>query len=309
MDRRLIPLNGLIALLRGDGRWPSLLRNQGWERHQFEMLVSTSSGDIRADAVLFRTAPALVLLAECKSGKNLEEEQARRYLAADATALRRAGTLPSVLRDEPDVAVRAMFVGLEDERAALEHALRALEIEAPLLTIGSSRVRLSGSSGVTGLDDFDQRHDGGLPPARFPVDHQSPDDEIQELLVPQLTAAQARGLEFLGIESLCEALLPEWALLGRGVQQSFIQRCETILRRLTSAAMRRYFRYEPRTGSSQGRVVILSTPAALDPRGATRAWQAAQGRAARSIGRQPQPQIEGQLSLEDLAETGGIAEE
>jgi hypothetical protein len=308
VDKRLIPLNGLIALLRGDAQWPSLLRDQGWQRHQFEVLVSTPVGDFRADAVLFRTAPPLVLLAECKSGKNLDEEQARRYLAADATALRRAGTLPAAFRTE-DVPVRAMFVGLEDERAALEHGLRELEIEAPLLTVGSRRVRLSGASGVPGLDDFDQRHGGGLPPARFPVDHQSPEDEIQELLVPQLTAAQARGLEFIGIESLCEALLPEWALLGLGVRQSVIQRCEAILRRLTTAAMRRDFRYEPRTGTTQGRVVILRTPAAFDPRGATRAWQAAQGRAARSIGRQPQPQIEGQLSLEDLAETGGIADE
>jgi hypothetical protein len=308
VDKRLIPLNGLIALLRGDGQWPSLLCDQGWQRHQFEVLVSTPIGDFRADAVLFRTAPSLVLLAECKSGKNLDEEQARRYLAADATALRRAGTLPAAFRNE-DVPVRAIFVGLEDERAALEHALRTLEIEAPLLTVGSRRVRLSGASGVAGLDDFDHRHKGGLPPARFAVDHQSPDDEIQELLVPQLTAAQARGLEFVGIESLCEALLPEWALLGLGVRQTFIQRCEAVLRRLTTGAMRRDFRYEPRTGSTQGRVVILRTPAAFDPRGATRAWQAAQGRAARSIGRQPQPQIEGQLSLEDLAETGGIADE
>ena len=126
--------------------------------------------------------------------------------------------------------------------------------------------------------------------------------------MPQLTAAQARGLEFAGIESLCEALLPEWALLGLGVRQSFIERCEANSAEATTAAMRRDFRYEPRTGSAQGRVVILRTPAAFDPRGATRAWQAAQGRAARSIGRQPQPQIEGQLSLEDLAETGGICE-
>jgi hypothetical protein len=59
------------------------------------------------------------------------------------------------------VPVRAIFVGLEDERAALEHALRALEIEGPLLTVGSRRVRLSGASGVPGLDDFDHRHEGG----------------------------------------------------------------------------------------------------------------------------------------------------
>jgi hypothetical protein len=309
VDRRLIPLNGLIALLRGDGRWLPLLRDQGWRRHQFEVLVSTPLGDFRADAVLLRIDPALVLLAECKSGRNLDEEQARKYLAADAVALRRAGTLPAIFGNDTTVPVRTLFAGLEDERAALEHALRALDIEAPLLTVGPRRVRLSGASGIAGLDDFDFRHDGGMPPARFPVDHQSPEDEIQELLVPHLTAAQARGVEFVGVEALCESLLPEWALLGRGVRHDFIKRVEAILRRLTASSLRLDFGYEPRTGTAQGRVIVLRTPASFDPRGATRAWQAGQDRAARALGRQPRPQIEGQLSLEDLAEAGGIADE
>jgi hypothetical protein len=45
VDERLIPINGLIALLRGEGGWPALLREQGFRRHQLEVPASTSRRD------------------------------------------------------------------------------------------------------------------------------------------------------------------------------------------------------------------------------------------------------------------------
>lgn len=309
MDKRLIPLNGLIALLRGEGKWPGLLRDQDWQRHQFEVPISTSLGNFRADAVIFRADPPVVLLAECKGGRNIEEDQARKYLAATLDDLRRAGALPIPLRNVRETQVKVLFVGLEEERASLERGLRELSVDAPLLTIGRKRVRLSGASSTPGLDDFDERHEGGLPPARFRVDHQSPQAEIEELLVPLLAAAQARRVEFLGLEAISAELLPEWPLLAFGARGAFRDRVQDALRRLGAGLQRRDFRYEPRSATIDGRVVFLQTPAQFDPRGATRAWQAVQGRASRALGRQPQPAIEGQLSLEDLADEGGIAEE
>ncbi|HEX7290087.1 MAG TPA: hypothetical protein VF250_03075, partial [Conexibacter sp.] len=91
MDERLIPINGLIALLRGEGRWPGLLGDQGLRRHRLEVPVSTPRGDFRADALLYRRDPDLVLLVEAKSGRNIDAAQAEKYVAADATWLRRAG--------------------------------------------------------------------------------------------------------------------------------------------------------------------------------------------------------------------------
>lgn len=166
MDERLIPINGLIALLRAEGGWPDELRQQGFERHRLEMPISTPLGDVRADALTYRCAPDLVLLTECKSGRNIEEAQARRYLGANAEWLRRGGALPPVLRNSPGVAVGTLFVGREEHRADLERGLRQLGIDAPLLTVGSDRVRLSGANATPGLDDFKVRHEAGLPPPR-----------------------------------------------------------------------------------------------------------------------------------------------
>ena len=103
MDERLIPINGLIALLRGEGGWAGLLRDQGFERRQLEAPISSPEREVRADAILYRIDPNLVLLGECKSGTNIDEAQARKYLSVDASWLERAGLLPGscvVRRDD-----------------------------------------------------------------------------------------------------------------------------------------------------------------------------------------------------------------
>jgi hypothetical protein len=309
VDTRLFPLNGLIALLSsGADKWPKLLREQGWERHQFEVKLGSSLGNFTADAVIYRLDPDVILLSETKSGNNIEQEQARKYLDAKIDDLRRFGAVPHPLRGRA-ADVRTLFVGTEDARPRLEKGLTSLGITGPLLSVGRSRVRLTGTSGVSGLDGFDEHHAGGSPPARFKIDHQSDEAEIAEVVVPIIAAAQARGQEFIGLEQICIESVPEWALLPNNAQGDFRRRIGEVLRRLASGPQKRDFRFEPRTGRSDGRVVILATPADRDPRGMTQAWQAAEGRAAKGLNRRHQPQVPGQMSLEDLAGEGGIGRE
>lgn len=309
MDKRLLPLNGLIALLSsGADKWPKLLRDQGWQRHQFEVRLGSSLGNFTADAVIYRLNTDVVLLGEAKSGNNIEEEQAQKYLDAGLDDLRRFGALPPPLRGRtPEV--RTLFVGTEDARPRLEKGLTALGITGPLLTVGRSRVRLTGTSGVPGLDGFDEHHEGGSPPARFKIDHQSDEAEIAEVVVPIIAAAQARRQEIIGLEQICIESVPEWALLPNSAQGDFRRRVGDVLRRLASGPQKRDFRFEPRTSRGDGRVVILATPADRDPRGMTQAWQAVEGRAARGLNRRHKPQVPGQMSLEDLAGERGIDRE
>lgn len=72
--------------------------------------------------------------------------------------------------------------------------------------------------------------------------------------------------------------------------------------------MAMYFRFE-RTAEVEPRVVIQRSPASADPRGATQQWQAESRRAGRAIGRTRAPAPQGQLSIEDLAREGGLADE
>lgn len=310
MDDRLIPINGVIALLRGEGGWPRLLGDQGFRRDKLEVPLQTSLGPVRVDAVLYRKQPDLILLVEAKSGKNIDRKQATRYLSANAEWLRRVGALPAPLRRNPAVPVRTMFAGLEKHRAQLERALREFEIDAPLLTVGASRARLTGASCVPGLDDFDMQHKAGLPPARLPIDHQSQDDELRELVIPELIAAQAQDEDVVAVESLAARILPEWAVLSHSARRSFANRVSQLVRHLATHGMRGQFRYEPETRADMtGRIIIERTPATDDPRGRTRAWQAQQNRAGAALRRQRRHPTPGQLSLDDLAEAGGLADD
>lgn len=166
MDPRLIPLNGLLALARADGGWPGPLGDQGFRVHLVEAPIYSEPANVRADAILYRRDPDLVVPCECKSGRNIEVRQARSYLAADAEGLRAAGSLPPELRGSAAVAVQPLFVGREEMRDALLASFAQFDLEAPLLTVAAGAARLSGADAVLGLDDLSLTHDAGLPPAR-----------------------------------------------------------------------------------------------------------------------------------------------
>ncbi len=308
MENRLVPINGLIALLSGEGGWPAALAEQGFRRHVLEAPIPTNRGAIRADAVIYRVDPVLILAVETKSGRNLEEEQARRYNVIDGLALRRGGALPAAVARGDRVEVRPLFVALEEHRGDVTRQLASLGIHAPLLTVSGERAQLTDTGRAPGLEEFDVRHGAGVPPARIPVDHQSPVEELRELLAPQLVAAQARRQEFVTVSSLCEQILPEWPILSAGGQRDFVRRVEHVLRAVT-ARLHDQFRLEPATSSMSSRVSILRTPASLRPQGRTQGWQAQERRFAEALGRgHQQPEAE-QLSLDDLAQEGGLADE
>ncbi len=311
MDPRLTPLNGLIALVRGDGLWPRSLGEQGLRVHIFEAPVYTDEGNITADAILYRLDPPLLVLAECKGGRNVDAQQGRRYLIATREGVFGAGSLPPDLRTYAEIPIVAMFVGNETHRGDLEASMDQHDIQAPLLTIGPDCARLTHVEAASRLSTFDLSHQAGLPPARFPIDQHSPTEEIHELTIPILVAAQARQEEAVDVEAVCRELLPEWAVLGKEARRSFVSRVDDALCRLLEGDFGAQFRYEPGTRASQARIRILETPAASDPRGTPQSWQAQQRRAAKALGRRRRPPIEGQLalSLEDLAQAGGVGED
>jgi hypothetical protein len=311
MDERLIPINGLIALLRGDGGWPATLGRGDFLRHQLEMPLHTPNGDIRADAVIYRMAPDLVLLCECKSGRNVDIEQAEKYLSVDVEWLERSGAIPPQLSKSEALTVRTLYVGREEHRPELEQGLQPLGA-VPLLSIGASRVQLSGAGRTPGLEDFIEPHNGGLPPARLPVDRQSEDAEILELLIPAVVAAQASLEDIVQVEALCQRILPEWPTLAAAASGEFIRRIAQLLKALAADEMKGQIRYEPskQQPHTRGRLVIVDSPAKRDPRGRTQAFQAQQHKAEKVLRRKSRKApIPGQTSLDELAQEGGLADE
>jgi hypothetical protein len=299
VDSRLIPLNGVVALLRNEPSWFSALADQGFRLHLIEADVQSTPAVIRADVIFYRRDPDLIILCECKSGKNIQPRQARSYVAADFAGLRQRGTNPGHL--PAGTPVQAVFAGLEPERDALVESMQREGIEAPLLTIGPGRACLE-IAGVTGMEEFDvEDRRAGLPPMRFRIDADSPSTEIKELVVPEIVAAQSRGDEFIDLNGLAQDLLLDWAALGLPAQRGFVKRLKDAGRELAQDGMRGDISVESGNNIAP-RITILRRMVERDPRGAPQAWQAQARRAAQALGRGDGPAAEApaQMSLDDL---------
>lgn len=304
MDPRLIPLNGVLALLaHGQGAgWPNDLTQQGFRLHLLEGDVQSTPQAVRADVIAYRRNPDLVLLFECKSGKNVKARQARGYINAEATGLARRGTLPSALRHSQEVAVQAVFVGRRECGDELAESLVREQIVAPLLLVGGDGATLTGSE-RDGLDDFAHRNEtSGHPPGFVLVDHESPIEELMELLVQQIHVAFSQRTEVLDIGQVAAKLHPYWEQVSKVAQQSLINRLKAASQALVAGEMGGDLAYESSQTISP-RLVLLGRPADADPRGAPQAWRGHARRAADTLGRTRKPEIEGQLSIsfEDLA--------
>jgi len=145
VERRLIPVNGVLALLRATGgaTWPNDLASQGLQLHLLEADVHSAPQSVRVDVMAYRTDPDLIVLFECKSGRNISPSQARGYCDATFDGVRRRTTVPAALRGRSNVAVLPVFVGLDDDGEGLVASMACEGIEAPLLLVGARGAALA----------------------------------------------------------------------------------------------------------------------------------------------------------------------
>jgi hypothetical protein len=298
MDRRLIPLNGVLALLStGAGTsWPNDLAQQALRLHLLEGDVQSTPQTVRADVIAYRVEPALIVLFECKSGRNISPAQARGYCNATFDGLRRRTSIPGPLRDWSNVPLVSVFVGLDAQADALVESMAREQISAPVLLLGQTGAELRGSS-TPGLIDFVNRSERyGMPPGRVLIDQDSSIDEIREIVIQQVGVALSRGDQVVELAQVAGAAHPYWASVARPAQLALMERLKAAARSLASGEMREDLAYESSNVISP-RLVLLAEPRKADPRGAPQAWQALKRRASRSVGRTERPQIEGQLRL------------
>jgi hypothetical protein len=298
----LLPLNAVLALVNHDGAWFHDLADQGFRLYAVELKVQSSAGVVVADAVIYRRHPELVLLCEGKSGRSVEEKQARKYSAADAAALRRGGSLPASVSTEATVC--PLFVVMNDVRAHIEAALQGFGIEAPVLSIDRGFARLDGTC-PDGLERFLRETSAGpkrWPPARVRVDHQSPLEELIELLAQQIVAAQARRQPELDLAEAASRIYRQWPALSQSGRRDFLRRLRDCARHLAKGSLKDTIRVEPGSNNVPPKIVIERTPAALDTRGMPQAWQGEARHMAVDLGRTggSPPEEAKQLSLDDL---------
>lgn len=200
MERRLIPINAWIALHRGEAGWPAKLAEQGFRIHRLEAPIQTSQGQVVVDGISVADARHAVVPTECKSGQNIENDQAQRYAAMTATDVARFVGLPF---GPASAELNPMYACLEESKAGVVVDLDRLGLAFAVLSVGDGNVALD-ARGSTLLQTFDQAVPAGPPPRYVVLDPDSPDDEFVEYLMPELVATASRGEEYIRLETLVE---------------------------------------------------------------------------------------------------------
>lgn len=313
MEERLVPLNAVLALLRGDAGWPAPLREQGLACERLELPVTTSEGVVVID-VLAHTEPCqLIVPIEAKGGGNVEDDQAAKYLLAtpkDVAAIvtMRGYSDQTVLAplvvcfEEHDARIRLGLAKAETSRGSAEgdedmqpDALRRFSV----LKISPDRAQLVAPA-ASPLQSFDVSVPGP-PPRIIPFDAESPDDVLSEPLLAAVVAAMSAGKERVAVTDLLAQVIAYWSVYGRATRNRLGRRAAQVLRTFAEGELDRFFDVVSGGGEHDSAIVrVKRSPIAYKPQGQTQGWQAVRRGAHRALRRTPAPQIPGQGTFDAL---------
>jgi hypothetical protein len=289
-----MPVNAVLDLALADGLNPSPLAVAGWRVVCLETPVVTQPGTVVCDVVLFNADIGHLLVVEAKSGANIEEVQARKLAVIDPLVLVNAGgiTVPRAVRLRSE----AMFVCLAEHAGRITLGVAEAGLAMPVLAVDAAGTRLvdpalASSELAAALGETNAwTH----PVARIiPFDHESPGDVFDSPVRAELVAQMARRRPSVTMRALTEQVVTHFALYGRRAQGQLVAKVTDAARRAAAREPGR-LRFERATGTTEPRVVILSSPEEFDRRGRTQGYQALFRERGR---RRPVPQIPGQMDL------------
>jgi hypothetical protein len=119
LERRLVPINAFIGLCDPSPPWPSTLADAGFRLTALEVPVVTEAGTVTLDGVAHSRATDELLVVECKSGANIEEDQARRLATVQAASVVRSAAISLATPAAPQVEVIYLCLEEDTERIVM----------------------------------------------------------------------------------------------------------------------------------------------------------------------------------------------
>jgi hypothetical protein len=295
LERRLVPINAFIGLCDRAPPWPSTLADAGFRLAALEVPVLTEAGTVTLDGVAHSRTTDELLVVECKSGANIEEDQATRLATVEATSVVRSAAISLGTPAEPQIEV--VYLCLEEDAERIMMGLDKVGWQGPVLELSTRQLRLA--QGSFTLPSLRNRFDEpiplpGLPPGFVTVDPESPDDAFDRLVRPVLVECQAQRCPAITISSLTERAIPHLPMFGRRAKGTLQRKMSQAARRICAQASDNYL-YQPDSQNREATVYILRTPEDADPRGRTQAYQALARRG--GAPRRPRAEAPGQAPL------------
>lgn len=281
MDRRLIPVNAFIALTAQSGaNYPRVLGEMGYRLEALEVPLNTEDGRIVADAVAFNPDKNEFLVAECKSGNNIETAQAQKYSKIDPKELVR--TTGVTVEESTPLTVQVCYVCLSDGADGIQTGLAKARCEYPIIEVGDDQVALRNGDAAPDLKKpfGDGLPVSGPPAAIIRLDDESPPSEFDSVVAAALMARVARGDEIISIPDLAADAVPHLPIYGTRHRGQIEKLVSESAQRICASSPEN-FDYRGNTSvRSHGVVRIIDSPEKADPRGRTQRYQALRNRVA-----------------------------
>jgi hypothetical protein len=142
-QRDLTPVNAVIGFLKRDKKWPSALYELGYRLAMIEQPVSAASvGTAEIDVICLNRRQNHAMLWECKSGRTVEERQARVYAAISAEDVQRTGNI--TFPHPASASVEPVYCCLEADHRVIVETLRNWELAVPVVSLGHRTVLVNG---------------------------------------------------------------------------------------------------------------------------------------------------------------------
>jgi hypothetical protein len=116
LERRLVPINAFIGLCEPSPPWPAVLADAQFRLAALEIPVRTEAGTVTLDGVAHSRTTDELLVVECKSGANVEEEQAQKLAKLQPTSLVRSAAISLATQAKPQVEVVYLCLDEQTER-------------------------------------------------------------------------------------------------------------------------------------------------------------------------------------------------
>ncbi len=312
VERRLIPINAFVGLCRVSPPWPSMLAEAGFRLAALEVPVRTGLGTVTLDGVADAHETNDLLVVECKSGANIEVDQARKLGELDAVSVVQSASITLSQPTRPRVEV--LYLCLAEHVDRIVFGLKQSGWQGPVLALSDTSLELVyGNVSIPALREALATPVPltGPPPGFIPVDLDSPDEVYDPLVRSVLVACQAQRLQAITVRMLTEQAVRHFALIGKGMRRQLERKVSRSASRIAEQDPENYT-FHPGSERREATVLILRTPEDADRRGRTQAYQAIARRGGGQPRRRARPEIPGQMQFESVLhglDAGDDAEE
>jgi hypothetical protein len=138
IQRDLVPVNAVIGFLKRDRKWPSALYELGYRLAMIEQPVSAGAvGTAEVDVICLNRRRNHGMLWECKSGRTIDERQARVYASISAEDVQRTGNV--TFPYPASASVEPIYCCLKADATLLWMLLRSWDCGCPWSPSGNGR--------------------------------------------------------------------------------------------------------------------------------------------------------------------------